>query len=260
MKQLYGADQNRLGKFGITTSKNVRPNSSKRPLPPQPKPPVHRDGELIGHTRYFMCPDCGHMKSEKELMTPSDLIIEHLDMKTGNVITEKIIDSFKPESVEETLWRYCCKCKIETIYQELDDKNEKTNEKTKTGEKIMTDEKTNEVNLESTGEVEMEAIEVDQYIGKDVSIENVTEHKGEYGYYVKVQTAVVDTLESGKDLRASRIFGLMTGKDKKVGWTSNSKMGLYLKKMGVAHYKDLKGKMVKIQTQQGTDGNTYMTF
>ena len=123
----------------------------------------------------------------------------------------------------------------------------------------MSDEKS-EVKLENTGPVEMEAIEVDQYIGKDIAIENVTEHKGEHGFYVKVQTAVVDTLKSGKELRASRIFGLISGKDGKIGWTANSKLGLYIKKMGVNHYNELKGKVVKIQTQQGKDGNTYMTF
>lgn len=254
--QKFGVSQQGLSSFGFALSKEEKEEERlSTPSPKQSPFKKYQGVRLKGHTRYFACPECGLVKSEKELMSPlPGLVVVSSNIVTGEEHQEEIPDGFKPVKVEETLWRICEKCGKEVRYEEVNEKIEK-----KLGDENMANED-NLVNLENTGEVEMEAIEVDKYIGKEVPIESVTEHKGEFGYYIKVTTGVVDTLKSGKELRASRIFGLMTGKDGKVGWTSNSKLGLYLRKMGVSHYRDLKGKVVKIQTSIGKDGNTYMTF
>ena len=67
------------------------------------------------------------------------------------------------------------------------------------------------VELKDTGEIELPQIDVSKYIGKKAKIEQVTEHTGQYGFYIKIQTVVLDTIEGGKEpiaLRASRVFGL----------------------------------------------------
>jgi len=206
--------------------------------------------ELKGHTRYFICPLCGFVKSEEDMMFLPSVIVEYQTINSDEKHQIELPDSFNTKKVEDMLWCICSYCNKETTYIELE-KNER-------GEYEMTEEK--EVNIGPTGVVELEEIDVEQYIGKEVRIENVTEHKGEYGYFIKVQTEVVDTLKSGKELKASRVFGLMQGKEGKIGWTESSKLGLYLKKMNANHYKDLVGKVVKIQTQLGKDGKNYMTF
>ena len=123
--------------------------------------------------------------------------------------------------------------------------------------------KDNEVDLGNIGEIELPSIDVSQYIGKKSTIELVTTHTGKFGYYVKVQSKIVDTIEGGKEpikLRASRIFGLQEDADKKIGWGKDTKLGKYLKKMNVKHYKDLVGKEITVQSQTSESGTDFLTF
>ena len=119
------------------------------------------------------------------------------------------------------------------------------------------------VTLEGTGEIELPKLDLQQYIGKKTLISEVTEHEGAYGYFVKVATAVIDVIGEGEkkiELQASRIFGLQEDVAGNIGWGKETKLGLFLSKMGVSHYNDLVGKEVIIQLQQGKDGKEYLTF
>ena len=123
--------------------------------------------------------------------------------------------------------------------------------------------KDTEVELKETGEIELPTIDVSQHIGKKSKIELVTTHKGEYGYYVKVQSKIIDTIEGGKEpiqLRASRIFGLQEDAEGKIGWGAKTKLGLFLKKMGAKHYNDLVGMEITAQSQTSKQGTDFLTF
>ena len=131
-------------------------------------------------------------------------------------------------------------------------KNDNTNES-----------KNDEVELGDIGEIELPSIDVSQYIGKKTEIELVTTHKGNYGNYVKVQSKIVDTIEGGKEpikLRASRIFGLQEDADGKIGWGKNTKLGVFLKKMGAKHFRNLVGKEITVQSQTSKEGTDFLTF
>ena len=120
-----------------------------------------------------------------------------------------------------------------------------------------------QVKLENTGEIDLPKIDVQQYVGKDVEIVTVQEHKGNFGYYIKVQTESVETIE-GKDktieLTGSRMFGLQEDLDGNIGWGEDTKLGVFLKKMDVKHYNDLIGKVVKLQTKTSKDGVDFLDF
>ena len=116
------------------------------------------------------------------------------------------------------------------------------------------------------GEIELPKLDVKPYIGKAVKIEKVTEHKGEYGYYIVIISEVVDSLP-GRDpnspiiIRATRMFGLQENEKGEIGWGAETQLGVYLKKMGVLHYKELVGKEVICQTTTSKkDGKDYLTF
>lgn len=130
--------------------------------------------------------------------------------------------------------------------------------------KTMANEENNtEVELEDTGEIELPKIDVSKYIGNLAKIEEVTEHKGKYGYFIRIATSIIDTIEGGKDpikLRASKLFSLFQDKNGKIGWGKDTKLGLYLKKMNVKHYNDLVGKEVKVQSQTNDNGVDFLTF
>lgn len=116
------------------------------------------------------------------------------------------------------------------------------------------------------GQIELPKLDVKPYIGKKVKIEKIEEHKGEYGYYIMVITKVVDTLP-GRDkdspiiIRANRMFGLQENEKGEIGWGAETQLAVYLKKMGVLHYRDLVGKEVICQTTTSKkDGKDYLTF
>lgn len=128
---------------------------------------------------------------------------------------------------------------------------------------MESEKKKTEVELEDTGEIELPKIDVQKYIGREAKIELVTEHKGDFGYYVKVQTKIVDTIEGGKEpieLRASKIFGLHQDKNGKIGWGKDTVLGKYLAKMNVKHYKDLVGKTIKVQTRTSNNNVDFLSF
>jgi len=133
-------------------------------------------------------------------------------------------------------------------------------------EEKKTNEKIKEVTFgdKLAGEIELPQIDVTKYIGKKSVIIEVKEFQGEFGPYISIQSDVIDTIERGSgdniELKASKMFGLMEI-DGKIGWGKDSKLAVYLKKMGVASYKDLIGKQVIIQTVQNKkDGKDYLTF
>ena len=114
------------------------------------------------------------------------------------------------------------------------------------------------------GEMELPTIDVSQYIGKDAVIIEVKEFEGEFGPYISIVTDVIDTIDRGKndklELKASKMFGLMEIEGK-IGWGKASKLAAYLNKMGVKNYKDLIGKVVKVQTiLNKKDSKEYLTF
>lgn len=131
----------------------------------------------------------------------------------------------------------------------------------------MSDEKVFEGEI--VGEIELPKLDLSQYVGRDTVIISATplsgSYKGEPTVYVKFESDVVDTIKKkdGEDivLRASQIVGLQRSEDGKVGWGAETNMGKLLKRFGVAHFKDVIGKRVKVQlTKPNADGNQYLTF
>ena len=116
-----------------------------------------------------------------------------------------------------------------------------------------------QVNIGPTTEIELPKLDVTKYIGTRAQIESVEECDGEHGYYIKVRTTVLDKA-GDNDLRASKIFGLQKSATGQWGWGKDTKLGLFLKKMNVAHYNDLIGKEVVVQTQTGKEGKEYLVF
>jgi len=122
-----------------------------------------------------------------------------------------------------------------------------------------------EVHLKGTKEIELPSIDVSAYIGKDAEIETVTEHEGQFGFFILVKTNVLDTIEVPNkepiELRASRLFSLQQDDEGNIGWGKNTQLGMYLKKMKVEHYEGLIGKDVKVQTMTNKkNGKEYLTF
>ena len=120
-----------------------------------------------------------------------------------------------------------------------------------------------EIHLENTGEIDLPQIDISKHIGKKMRIARVTEHAGDFGFFIKVATDIVETITGGKnpiELRATRLFGLQQDDEGNVGWGKTVKLGLFLKKMGVSHYKDLVGKTVIVQSQTNKEGREFLTF
>ena len=116
-----------------------------------------------------------------------------------------------------------------------------------------------QVTLENTGLIDLPQFDCKPFIGKEVKIAKVTEHQGSFGYYVKVETEVV-TQFNGNDIAASKIFGLQEDAEGKIGWGKDTKLGVYLVKNKVDHYKDLVGKTVILQTKTSKDGIDFLDF
>ena len=135
--------------------------------------------------------------------------------------------------------------------------------------------------LDNSGEIEKQEFDPTPYIGQDSFIEFIEERKGQYGFYVKLISKVVD--EGDREIRATAIFGLMENKEGEIGWPPDSKLYNFLKKFNASHYRDLmsgpvtttlkddngesyrriSGGMktpIKIQTRQAKDGKEYLTF
>ena len=128
------------------------------------------------------------------------------------------------------------------------------------------EEKTNlkKVELGQTSQIELPTIDVTKYVGNKAIIAVVDEFEGNYGYFVKVETEVLDTIEGGEkpiEMKASRIFGLQKDSEGKIGWGKDTSLGIFLSKMGVEHYNDLVGKEVVVQTVTNKkDKKDYLSF
>ena len=130
----------------------------------------------------------------------------------------------------------------------------------------MAENKSTQVDLSGkvVGEIELPSVDISKYVGKLVKVDNITEHKGNYGYYINVKTEVVDTIEkTGFDpleIFASRILGLQQNKSGQIGWGKDTKLGIFLRKMKCKHYNDLMGKKVLLQKTEGRDGQEFLTI
>lgn len=123
------------------------------------------------------------------------------------------------------------------------------------------DDKLKEVDIDVEGEIELPQLDVKQYIGKRVKIASTKTCQGSFGYMVQVITEPVAQLKDGKDITASRIFGLQQDAEGKIGWGKETALGIFLSKMKVKHFKDLVGKEVIVQTRvSNKDGKDYLTF
>jgi len=135
----------------------------------------------------------------------------------------------------------------------------------------MEEETIKPVELEETKEIDLPRADVTSYIGKKAKIMSADTFEGKYGYLVKVLTEDLGPLldATGNEIkdangvviqaRASKIFGLKSDASGKVGWTKDSKLGDFLKKYGVSHFKELVGKEVVVQGQDN-EGRTFLTF
>lgn len=122
------------------------------------------------------------------------------------------------------------------------------------------------VHLGETKEIDLPSLDITKYIGKTVRIEKVEEFEGDFGYYVKMTTEIVDKVGNIKDkepleLRASKVFGLQTDETGNVGWGAKTKLGAFLKKHRVEHYKQMVGKNVILQSVLSEKtGKEFLTF
>lgn len=107
--------------------------------------------------------------------------------------------------------------------------------------------------------IDLPSFDCEPYIGKSVTIESVTEHEGNFGYYIKIETVKVAEF-NGKEIKASKLFGLQTDVNGQIGWGKDTKLGLYLVKKQVEHYKNLIGLAVIIQTKTNKDGIDFLDF
>jgi len=123
----------------------------------------------------------------------------------------------------------------------------------------MSEEKNTRVELGETGQIELPSFDAKPFIGKKVLIGEVTEHQGNFGYYVKVETEKVAEF-GDKEIKASKIFGLQEDKEGRIGWGADTKLGVYLAKSGVSHYKELVGKEVILITRLSKDGLEFLDF
>ena len=119
--------------------------------------------------------------------------------------------------------------------------------------------KNTQVELGEIGMIDLPSFDVKPYIGKEIKIASASTHQGGYGYYVKVETEVVAQFGE-KEVRASKIFGLQEDENQKIGWGAETKLGLYLAKMKVKHFKELVGKTVILQSRTNKDGQDFLDF
>ena len=117
------------------------------------------------------------------------------------------------------------------------------------------------------GQIELPSIDISPHVGKKVKVAEVKEYEGNYGYYIRITTEIVATLEEKNkegnpiELRACRMFGLQTDSAGQIGWGERTMLGTFLKKKGVKHYKDLVGKeVVTTSVTNKDDGKDYLSF
>jgi len=131
------------------------------------------------------------------------------------------------------------------------------------------DEQTNLVELgeKVVGQIILPTIDISPYVGKKVKIAAVEEYEGNFGYYIKIVSDPIATLEEkNKDgkpivLKASRMFGLQTDAQNNIGWGEKTQLGVFLKKKGVKHYRELVGREVQVTSVTNSkDEKDYLSF
>lgn len=128
----------------------------------------------------------------------------------------------------------------------------------------MENEDVKPVELGKIGQIELPQIDIKKYVGKEVEIQRVSTFEGKYGFFVRVETEPVDTIgpdDNQIEIKGSRMFGLQSDPDGKVGWGENTNMGRFMKKMGCDELGQLVGKKVMLQTvTNNNDGKDYLSF
>ncbi len=120
------------------------------------------------------------------------------------------------------------------------------------------------IDPQTIGEIELPRFKLKPFIGKEVKISDTKVLKGNYGYYLKIETEPVDMIEVGQNkkfLRASKVFGLFQDEAGKIGWGKETKLGKYLIKEDAKHFTELIGKTVTVQIETSKDGEKeFLTF
>jgi RNase P/RNase MRP subunit p29 len=133
----------------------------------------------------------------------------------------------------------------------------------------MTENQENLVDLGNkvVGQIVLPSIDISPYVGKMVKVADVKEYEGNYGYYIRITTEAVATLDQkDKDgnpivLKASRMFGLQTDAEGQIGWGEKTLLGNFLKKKKLSHYRDLIGvEVVTTSVTNKDDGKDYLSF
>jgi len=120
--------------------------------------------------------------------------------------------------------------------------------------------KMNEEVVLNIKKIELPKLDLDQYIGRKAKIRAVTSHEGKHGFYLKVETGVIDTIGQDTELKASKVFGLYKDAEGQIGWSEDTKLGVYLKKMNANHPDDLISREVIIQKTTNKEGVDFLTF
>lgn len=112
-------------------------------------------------------------------------------------------------------------------------------------------------------EIELPKIDVTKHIGKKVKIESADVYRGVYGLYLKVQTAIVETIGKGDkkiELRGSKILGLQQDENGIYGYGKDTKLGQFLARYKVTEPDKLIGKEVVLVTQVNDNNTEFLTF
>lgn len=113
------------------------------------------------------------------------------------------------------------------------------------------------------GQIELPKIDVTKHIGKKATIEKADVYSGVFGYYLKIETKIVETIGTGDkkvELRGTRIFGLQQDSKGVTGYGKDTKLGIFMNKMSCNTPKDLIGKEVILQSQTSDSGTDFLTF
>ena len=112
--------------------------------------------------------------------------------------------------------------------------------------------------VQVVGMIDLPKIDLSKYEGKKVPVELVQLEKGEFGYYYKVSSLMLEQIGSGEkkvDIRATTILGLHQSADGKWGWGEGSKTHNFLKKHNVTRPEELKGKDMVITLVKKNDSD-----
>jgi hypothetical protein len=111
--------------------------------------------------------------------------------------------------------------------------------------------------------VEVPKVDYVKYVGKKAKIGAVDTCVGEFGYYLQISTTPIDVVPFGKEqkeIRATRIFSLLTDKEGKVGWGETGKLVDLMNLKNVKEPMQLLGKEVVIQMELSKQGRSFLSF